>query len=201
MPVGVDKVHICNLAISLVGSTGFIEALTESSKAAGLCKKWYDTARLATLEAFNWSFAKKSQVLALHAADAPTSRWAFRYQLPADCVAARLLENPAGPDADAVPYEVENAGDGTLSLVTDLEDATLLYTCDLKTEALFSTYFVLMLATQLGVFIAAPLTGKFGIMDRLQKSFALLQQSAPAADAATRIARAEPDAPAIAARA
>lgn len=201
MPVGFDKVQICNMALGRLGSTEVIESLTENSVNAKQCKLWYDAARIVALEAYNWSFARRSLALSSHNVDAPTYRWAYRYQMPSDCVAPRLIENPAGPTADAVPYEVENAGDGTLSIVTDQATATLIYTFDLTAEALFSMHFVNMLAVQLAVFMNPAITGKRSIADELKKDFFSMRDFAPASDAFSHVSRPERDAACITARA
>lgn len=193
MPAGFDKVRIANMALGHVGAEGSIESLDENSEVARIAKLWYDAARIATLEAYNWSFARKSKALATHSEDAPSTRWRYRYQYPVDCLNPRFIENPAGVTADAVPYEIENAGDGTRSIVTDLEDAVLVYTADVETVALFSMHFVIMCSYQLAVFINPQVTGKFGIADRMQRLFEQLRVTAPQADATSSVPREERD--------
>lgn len=194
MPAGFDKVKICNMALGNIGVGERIESMDENSPEAKAAKLWYDPARIATLEAYNWSFARKSEALALHSVEAPSYRWRFRYRLPADYVAARMIENPAGVNANAIPYEVENAGDGTLSLVTDQENAVLIYTYNLETVAFFSMHFTLMLSFQLAVFFCYELAGKFGIVDRMQRQVTQLRDDAPNADASSSVGVPERDA-------
>lgn len=191
MPIGIDKVTICNMALSNVSSQSTIESIDEASVEARVCKLWYNTARYSTLEAYNWSFARKSGVLTAHEVAAPSNRWQYRYQWPADCVMPRLIENPAGIDADAVPFEVEDAGDDTSSIVTDQDQATLLYTHNLETTSRFSTHFVLMHSVKLGTLINFEITGKTSVYDRLTRRFASLTIEAPATDASGRVPRKE----------
>lgn len=193
MPVGFDKVRIANMALGYVGERSTIESFDENSQPARVCKLWYDPARLATLESFNWSFARRRVALALHAADAPTYGFKYRYQLPSDCVAPREIENPLGYDADAVPFETEGASDGTMSLLTDQEQATLIYTSNLEAVSLYSMHFCIMCALQLGIFINPPLTGKAAISTRLQQQFNVALMQAPTVDASGSVPREERD--------
>jgi hypothetical protein len=200
MPVGFDEVMICNMALSIVGSKTTIENIDESTPAAKQCKIWYEPARLAMLEAFDWDFARKSKELSAHSVAAPLNRWNFRYQIPADCIAPRVIENPAGPVADAIPYEQENAGNGTMSIVTDMEDAVLLYTFDLDSPVLFSMHAVETHAFALAERIAYKMTGKRTLAEQLRNGFEAKVGAAHVANAIKSIPRPEQDALTIRAR-
>lgn len=189
MPLGFSKVRIARMALSNIGSKSNIESLDENNTAALECNLWYDPARLQTLEGFNWGFARKSRSLAEHSVAAPTYRWAYRYQYPEDCVAPRYIQNPLGMDATAIPFEVENADDGTLCILTDEEDATLIYTFDLETVSLFSMYFVTAMSYALAAFIAPKLTGKTSVQDRMQRTHQAYINLASGANAEQRVPR------------
>jgi hypothetical protein len=182
------------MALSHCGSDSSIESINENNKPAKLCKLWYDGARLATLEVYNWTFARKTMQLAPHGTAAPELRWKFRYQLPANCVKPRMIENPLGQDADAIPFEVEIADDETLSLVCDQEQARLIYTFDQSDVALMSFHFVMMTSIRLATFINGELTGKHGIGDRLERKFEQMLTDAPNSDADGEFPRKERDA-------
>lgn len=194
MPIGFDKVKICNMALGNIGVGDRISSFDDKTPEANASKLWYDPARLAALEAYNWSFARRSQDLALHALDAPSNRWRYRYQVPADYVSARLIENPAGVHADAVPYEIETADDGSLSIVTDMGNATLIYTFDQTNVSAFSMHFTSLLAFQMSVYLCYELAGKFGIVDRMQRQVTALRNDAPNADASSSVGVPERDA-------
>ena len=200
MPVGFSKVTICNLALSNTGSKSTIESIDEDNPPAKICKLWYEPARIASLEAFNWSFARSSIILATHSVAAPTYRWAYRYQYPAGCVRARYIENPLGTDADPVPYEVEEGDTDTLSIVTDQDDAVLIYTRDVSSVSKFSMHFLLLMSMQLGVFICPELTGKISRRDRIQKDLQDMILNAPVADTEESAPKQAPDASWIKAR-
>lgn len=200
MPIGFSKTSICNMALSHVGSKVNIESIDENIPPAKLCKMWYDAARIQTLEGFDWSFARKTALLATHAEAAPTHRYSHRYILPSDYVAARLMENPAGPAADAVAYRVENAGDGTLSLLTNLESASLVYTFDSTEVHHFTMQFTETFAIALAGRIAYKLTGKVTLVRDLRQMFAEAIMTAQISDINSSIPPEERDAATIRAR-
>lgn len=189
----IGKVQICNMALSHVGA-GRIEALTENSAEAVECNTWYDHARLETLEAYDWNFARKRLVLSAHSEDPPDGVWGFRYQYPTDCVRARYMENPTVVhqsivrgvptqlvEPDAIPFVVEMDDDGiTKSILTDLDDATLVYTFDQKDTNAFSRAFITTLAYVVASYVAFPLTGKLNIKKEMNFLARLTLQNAAA---------------------
>ena len=182
MPAGFNTLHIWNMALSHVGSKSVIESQQDRSPAAQACNLWYPLSRVSTLELHNWGFARCSQALAGHTVAAPTNRWAFRYQVPSDCTSPRLIENPMGPDAPVIPFEKEQASDGTDSIVTNAEAAVLIYTKDEDRVALMPLHFMQMVAIHLGHSICMELTGKTAIKDRLMREWQAMAISAPAVD-------------------
>ncbi len=207
----ISTTRIANMALSHVGARSTIENLSEESAEAKQAILWYDYSRIQALEFFNWSFARKRLALTTHSEAAPEGVWGFRYQYPADCVVARELENPASgrfssgivrlPSSfvevrgDAIPFSVEMASTGdNKTVLTDLDEATLIYTFDQQDVGLFSGLFVEMLSHLLAHHIAFALTGKRSIaVDELQKFQGLLQQ-APAVDANEQVAQPPRDA-------
>lgn len=161
----ISKVKIANMALSHIGANSSIESFDEESAEAGQIKLWYDYCRIQALEAFDWTFARKRQVLALleviESGDPLEHEWAFRYQYPADCLTARRISNPLGFDADAVPYSIETSeANDVKTILTNMEDAVLVYTFDLDQTSLFSSHFVDCLAALIAHRIAFSLTGK-----------------------------------------
>lgn len=156
----ISAVRICNMALSLIGSKATIESLDELSPAAKACKQWYDWSRIQALEVHNWNFARKRKVLAL-LQEGPYDDWGFQYEYPSDCVKAREIVNPLGPDADAIPFEVTTVDDGSVScILTDSEDASLAYTFDMTNTARFSPGFVKVLSWHIAHNIEYTITGK-----------------------------------------
>jgi hypothetical protein len=197
----ISEVKIANMALSHIGASSAIENLSENTAEAQATDLWYDFSRLQTLEAFDWSFARKRQALALHPEDAPDGIWTFRYQYPADCVAFRKIQNPLGPEADAVPFEIELSSDGlTKTILTDCEDAIGVYTMDLETTSLFSAFFVEALSFMLAHHIAYSVTGKRSLRQDMLNTFNEYILRAPAQNANEAVDRPERDAVHIRAR-
>lgn len=178
----ISPVGIANMALSHIGAKSTIESLDEDSPEANQCEIWYDHSRLQVLEAYDWNFARKRKTLALHgdtisetAADPLAGVWAFRYSYPSDCVAARKIQNPNAPPDDAIPFEVETSLNGEQkSILTNREDAVLVYTWDLTNTDMFSILFVSALSHLLAHEIAFSITGErkikiteLGIYDKI----------------------------------
>ena len=193
----VTAVSIANMALSHLGAASTIESFDELSNEAVQCKLWYDIARKEVLEAFDWSFARKRATLAEHA-DGPPDEWAFRYQYPADCIMARSIWNAFGGigvfglvdatrlsiyQGDVIPFELEasDAGDD-LTILTNMEDAILVYTFDQAVPAMFSSHFVKILARNLAAKMAYSITGKQALEDEHFKIAERLIRLAPAYD-------------------
>ncbi len=191
----ISKVRICNMALSNVGARSTIEDLAEGSAEANECNLWYDYSRLQVLEASDWSFARKRLTLTTHGDAAPDGVWSYRYQYPSDCVMFRKIQNPSGDQALPVPYEIEtDLTQDNRSILTNLDEAVGVYTFDLETTALFSPFFVEMLAAALSSHIAFTLTGKGEIRQAMVESFASLQRAAPAYNANEQMKAAPADA-------
>lgn len=180
----VSETVIANMALDSIGSKSSIASLNEASPEAKACKLWYGMSRRQALEAYNWSFARRRVTLASHSDDAPELRWNFRYQYPADCIKAREIENPLGPDADAVPFTIELSEDASVkTILTDLDDAILIYTADIDDTPLFSMFFVDTLSALLAARIAIKITGKRTLKGDMIQQYNSLLRMAPAHDA------------------
>lgn len=190
----ISKVKIANMALSHIGKSK-IEAIDENSPGAKACNLWYDYARIECLEAFDWSFARRRVALSESSEDPPEDLWTYRYNFPSGVVAARHLENPLGPDADAVPFEIElNAAGDAKTILTDLEEAKLVFTGDIEAVGLFSSHFVATLSYRLAHHIAFELTGKNALKAEMANAYLGYIQRAPAQDANTSVARPPRDA-------
>jgi len=193
--MALSKIQICNMALAHAGSRSKIESLDEASTEAWQCKLWYDHARKTALAMFDWNFARKRKALSLADEDAPSGIWTYRYSYPADCVQAREIQNVVSVISDAHPFEIEMESDGeTKTILTDIEDAILIYTFDQTNPNTFSTFFVDLLAWVLASFVTYSLTGKQSNVDRSLKQVLNLQIMAPAMNANERVGREPRDA-------
>lgn len=185
----ISEVLICNMGLSLIGA-GKIESLTEGTAESNECDTWYTFSRRQALAAHDWSFARKHLTLADHTDD-PDDTWAFRYQYPSDCVVMRKLQSPTSAIDDAIPFEVElDTGGDALSILTDLDDAIAIYTRNLTNVALFSEFFVVMLATAIASNVAFALTGKEELKKDMVEQFLQMSSAARATNANEQVGRA-----------
>jgi len=154
-----SKTGICNMALSALGISIYIANVdTEQSKAANVCRRFYDQVRDAVLEEFDWGFARVSKSLSL--ATVSFTNWDFSYNLPSDCVAPRSIVNPAVKnvtDESRIPFKMMNSG-GSRFIATDMEDAELVYTSRVDDASLFSPSFVTALYYALAAEIAMPMS-------------------------------------------
>ena len=191
--MAISTVQIANFALSKVGNDSTIESLTEDSTEAKECNLWLEHSRKQALAAYDWSFARVTKTLAAHGDD-PTALWGYRYVYPVDCIKARFLQNPSGSQADPVPFVREQSDDGTMSILTDLNEAKLRYTKDVTSPGLYTEYFIELLATILGSHIAFPLTTKVRLSQFLEAQARQMLIFAPAMDASEQQEKAPRDA-------
>ncbi len=198
----ISDVRIANMALSHVGAKSTIEAIGEASTEGRVVDLWFEYSRRQTLEAFDWNFARKRRALTTHAEDPPEGVWGFRYVYPGDCLAARKIENPTAsaplvwiqnftdPETrgDAIPFEVEqNAAGNQKTILTNLQDAVLVYTFEQLDAGLYSPLFVEALSWAVAAHIAFTLTGKRSIAGDARQAFQNIMFLAPAADANERV--------------
>ena len=190
-----SKIDICNLALSHVGAYR-IESLTESTKEARECNKFYDISLNTALEDHNWSFARKRLNLAL-LTDTYTG-WDYAYQYPTDCINPRFIIDDAGAytgtsyDIDEDRYipvgkiKYEIASDSTLSnriILTDKAQAELVYTAKVTDTNVFTYKFIEALSLKLAVYLAQPMKGDLNLKQSLAQLYGLAILTAKGTDA------------------
>lgn len=169
-------VDICNLALGRIGVDRTIAALTESSKEARNCRRFYPLCRDELLEKVPWSFATRAAPLAPLVEATLLPGWQYQYALPTD--ALKILEVvPAGEVGGAVGYYQDCCGpwnvprapryayrravaaDGsTGAVLSGVSDAYAVYTARVENTAMYSTLFVSALADRLAMELAMPMT-------------------------------------------
>ncbi len=187
----VDKVAIGNMALSHVGHGIEIESFTEKTPEATQVRNWYDLSRQQVLTAFDWGFARRRLSLALHgdtisetAADPWAGVWGFRYVYPADCIRARKMQNPNAPPDDLTPFSIETSVNGQeKTILTNVEDAVLVYTFDSEATELFSPMFTQALSHLLASQISFAITRKRKIKAEQLQAYFFVLASAAAEDA------------------
>lgn len=160
--MAVTEAQICNLALAHIKQTQTTIANldTDSGNTAVQCRIHYDVARQFVLADHNWNFATKRVALADISSDPMSpSTWAYRYDYPSDCLRIQEIERLSRSNV-TVPFKVEAEDDGSgLSILTDMEDARVIYTYDISNAALFSPGFVQSLSWYLASELAPALSG------------------------------------------
>ncbi len=166
-----DKTTIANLAASHLRNQGVLENVeTDTSSLGRTLNLWYDPARRQALADFDYGFSRKRLILAAHSED-PPAEWAFRYQWPSDIIHPRYIQNPVGRGLPPILFDFEQASNGTMSILTNQDEAVLVYTRDAEDVTFFPPHFVLAHSYLLAHFTAGPLTGKKSIQDKMMENY------------------------------
>lgn len=176
----ISEVTIANLALSHLGSAARIASLTEDSTEARHIRLHYEISRDSLLEEYDWSFATKTEALAL-LAEEPNDLWQFAYAKPSDCLKA-LQILPSSASQKPYPYRLMQYG-LQAAIYTNVEDAYLEYVQAVTDPTLFSKKFVEALALKIAVAVALPLTTDKWIRDRVAEELRLALGQAQALDA------------------
>lgn len=150
-------VEIWNLAAAHVGAKNAIESEIESSTIAGQCRLFWDPVRDAVLRDAPWSFATRSQALAL-SGTAPTG-WEYSYSYPTDCLFVRHIVTASRYNADPVPFKIYRDGSDQY-ICTDQADAEIEYTVRVEDPNQYDAAFIETVALYLGSKLAMPVTRK-----------------------------------------
>ena len=152
-----SEIDICNLALAHLGDTATIASLSppEGSAQAEHCARFYPVARDTLLESHNWKFATRRATLALLDADA--FNWTYAYAEPAGALrVVSILPGTAMSTDEGEQFETMGDDEGNALVLTDLEDATALYTVRVTDTTKFSPLFVDALSRLLAAYLAGP---------------------------------------------
>jgi hypothetical protein len=165
-----SQVDIVNLALGKLSHDRTISAMGEQSKEARVAGRVWDTIRDEVLEARNWPFAMKAQVLA-PLAEAPIPGWCYRYAYPNDCLSLRAVTDEGGVRRSRLHdwMHLSGAGDWTVahgaqdtSILTNTPEAYAIYTVRVTDPARYSAHFINALATRLAAEMAPTIIGERG---------------------------------------
>lgn len=172
------ETEICNLALSRIGVTEYIDSLDEDSAHAQACSVIFDIARDTALASASWSFATKRATLAL--LDVEHDEWEYVYTLPADLLEVQSFW-PATPKT---PYGIElNSGGTARVIVTNAQDAVLIYTKRVTNTGLFTAQFCDALAWRLAVDLALSISKNPQMSGAAQQAYVMALSVASAASA------------------
>lgn len=175
------EVDICNMALNRIGATDTIAEFNERSKAAKLCRTFYAQSRDAVLRDFPWPFATRYEGLAI-VPGTPPDGWLFQYRYPSDCLMAQKLTTTQGEVQwlsaarfnlrfyglqwglegggywpPRIPYSIAADDEGQL-ILTNLQDARLIYTAQITDVSRYDPLFKSALAWYLAVELVMPMT-------------------------------------------
>jgi hypothetical protein len=179
--------QICTIALHRVGEKQRVDNLDANTTSAKLCNAIYAMARDACLEEFAWPFATRRAVLDVLADDEDDDEartgWAYTYALPTDCLAPLYIESglqhPA-PDQQ-VPFRVEDDEEEGPVLLTDMEEAELVYTRVTTETGKFTPLFADALAWRIAYELALCLPVKPQVGERMMAMYRAKVNEAAAA--------------------
>lgn len=152
-----SEVEICNLALGHLGDNASIASLDppEGSAQAEHCARFYPIARDTLLEAHSWKFATRRGTLAL--LDTESFNWDYAYAEPFGALRIlAVLPSDARSTDEGEQFETVSDDAGTSLILTDLVDATVLYTARVSDTTKFSPLFVDALSRLLAAYLAGP---------------------------------------------
>lgn len=192
-------VAICNMALARMGTQTQISSLADPTNAAQQCALWYDALRQDLLREAPWGFARKQLVLSqLGYFSNGTSPypWLYKYAHPSDCLKMRyVLPSPPElsdgayyrplPHRDhkyIIGHDVDADNNEIAVVLTNVEAAIGVYTCDVQNVDLFDSKFTQALVALLAHDLIIPLAGNIGMKESLMADKQKLVLSAQAAD-------------------
>lgn len=156
------KVAIFNLALSAVGTRATVSAAGESTREAEVCDLWYDEVVFQLLHAAPWASTtgverlteiKERDAAEDWVAGDPEPGWRFAYEAPEDMLRPRHLSTYER-------FELSIMADDTHAIMTDAEDALLVYTKKQETTSKWDPALTMAIVYALASHIALPLQGK-----------------------------------------
>lgn len=153
MTTSFTETNVVNLALREIG-TYRIESFTEGSPEARAARDVWDQVVWSSLEAHEWTFAKKYASLARITTETPAARWTYAYQLPSDFVRLGAVADNSTMRPEMAEDEFENL-DG--KLYTDAEYVYLAYVYAKTTPGTWPAYFVDYVAACLAARISSVL--------------------------------------------
>jgi len=187
-----SQISICNIALSRVSARAITD-INGSSQEAKKCKEQYDIMRDLALSDQDWGFAKRSKDLALRTET--YSGYDYAYTYPTDCVKAREIFDDTGNlpsyyDADTyvstgkIEFEVRTTDSKSEQvIVTDKEDAELIYTARSTNPAIYPISFVNAFAQRLGAELALGLKNDLKLYATLLSAYNVMIDEAKSKDA------------------
>jgi hypothetical protein len=148
-----SRVQIYNLALSNIGVTASIQAITQQDTKTIALNNYYSLALEQTLKDYDWNFASCYRSLALTSnANSINPAYQYEFSYPDDCICAR--EIVTGSKTSNIEFEVAtNFLTMNRIINTNVKSGTLRYTRNVDKEAFFPPEFVMTLSWYLSFLI------------------------------------------------
>lgn len=174
------EADIANIALGLIGNEGIV-SMTENSKEARTCLRFYEQALGEALEAFDWPFARGyARGVAPEGYTLPPG-YAYGYVWPTAALAIRGIARDlqSEPDTDYHIATIDVNGAATRLIHTNKAGSIIVYTRNTRDVGLYSPLFRAAAGANLAQYIAMPLTKDDKKMARAEARFkTLLEQAA-----------------------
>lgn len=190
-----SKIDVFNMALGHIGTSSTVADELERSPERIACSRYWDTCRdaLFSYKDMPWGFAT-SRVTLADIGDPPTG-WGYRYRYPNDCINAIGIVGSTGrnePPELRPKFVVQWEADGRV-ILTDTEEAVLIYTKRVEEVERWPSSFVEAMAYRLASMIAMPMKNDNGLRGDM---LSLADQFAQIAMAAS-LNESEPDNPPV----
>lgn len=164
---------VANIALDHLGLPRISDIDDTNNNSAIKCKFHFDDSRKLYLREAAPAFARKEKALAIEAGETlPSEKYDYVYEYPSDCLGVREIWNTAGKDAPAIIFEIgAHSNKISKTILTDQEDAILIYTTDIENLNMFSHDDIEALAYLLAWKVAMPLTRKRELRIEMQQNF------------------------------
>lgn len=158
-----QKNDIAGLTLGRLGvSLTVSDVDVENSNQAKVLRRTFRMALDTFLQMHEWGFATKTEALAVLEND-PTASWLYSYQLPADCVAPRIIaEDGMFPQVkqyedEKEKFKVMYNGAGAAKIYSNVRNAHLEYTVRLAEDFTFPVHFARGLSARWALDVAPML--------------------------------------------
>lgn len=167
------SVDICNIALEGYLGLAPITTIDDAINTARVCKRMYPQCRDELLRAHDWGFARARAVLVERTMPvALEDVWEFAYTLPTDVARILRVVSPISSKSDDFKVMLDqDVATPVKIIVTNTEDAHLLYTAKVTDAASMDATFKNLLAVFLASRIATPLAQSSQRMQELAAQY------------------------------
>lgn len=164
-------VHICNIALSRIGTASISDLTDGSNQNAFYCNQLLPRAVEDVLGDYDWNCSRKRVSIAADS-DAPAFGYDYQYTLPTDYL--RIIEVDTGDEE----YTIESG-----KILTDSETLNLIYIARPESPALLSSGVRNAIAKMLAFLLTTPFTSNENLAVRVGNEAQIAIERAKIADA------------------